>query len=168
MARHLVISGPNRAMEKCIVRDIKITKTEIRDCTLYYVTLEACQVINSKLYNCNTFNSTIKGSRLVDTQLHRTCFETSKLSRCIITTSPLAFGKFPTELRLMIFKYCLYFENRRSPALLVALRGDEKLYKEAIQLFYTLNPFPLDHNMLVRCHTLSLAALSRISKLEVE
>ncbi|KAE9378849.1 hypothetical protein N431DRAFT_325846 [Stipitochalara longipes BDJ] len=155
-------------MEKCTVRDIEITKTEIRNCILHYVFIQTSKVFNSKLYNCKVSNSTIEGSEVVDTGLHESDFIKSKLIGCKITTSLLSFCKFVPEIRAMIFKLCLSFEKNKTPALLIALRGDIFLYQQAIRLFYKLNCFTLNYYMLDRCSLMSVNAISNISKLTIE
>jgi len=155
-------------MENCTIRNIDIMKTDIRDCTLYYVEIHTSDITNSMLYNCKIFNSLIKTSELFDTRVQDCNFEKSKLSGCNITNSPLAFRRFPCEIRNMIFELSLDLEDGKSPALLVALRADKILYPQAISLFYKTNFFVLNRSTMSSCSKLSRKAISNISKLSIE
>jgi hypothetical protein len=63
------------------------------------------------------------------------------MDNCAMTSSPPAFQRFPPEVRAMIFGRCIDFRKTKTPILLIALRGDEELYTEAIKIFYKLNWF---------------------------
>jgi hypothetical protein len=168
MAAHVVTSHTSGVMENCIVRCIDIMKTEIRDCTLNYVEVHSSTIINSKLYNCTIFNSSVKISELVDTILHESDFEKSKLSGCNITRSPLAFRRFPPELIPEIFKYCVELENGKVPALLAALRTERKFYLEAVYLFSKLNFYVINDHTIWGCRDLHERAIRKIFNLKIE
>jgi hypothetical protein len=105
---------------------------------------------------------------LVDTILHESDFEKSKLSGCNITRSPLAFRRFPPELIPEIFKYCVEFENGKVPALLAALRTDKKFYPEAVYLFSKLNFYVLNEHTIRSCSDLNPKAIRNIFNLKIE
>lgn len=109
-------------LENCTVRGTeKIIKTDIVNCAIHYVDIENSKVTNCKVYNCTLVNCSIKASELLDTNLHECKFETSKLKGCNITTFPLAFRRFPYEVREMTFKLCVELEDGKTPAFIVAL-----------------------------------------------
>jgi uncharacterized protein YjbI with pentapeptide repeats len=168
MAAHVVTSDTSGVMENCIVRCIDIMKTEIRDYTLHYVEIQSSTIINSKLYNCTILNSSVKSSELVDTILHESDFEKSKLTGCNITRSPLAFRRFPPELIPEIFKYCVELEDGKVPALLAALRTEREFYLEAVYLFSKLNFYVLNENTMWRCGKLDKKAIRNIFNLKIE
>ena len=82
--------------------------------------------------------------------------------------SPLALRKLPPEIREMIFRYCVDFTDRKTPPLIVALRGDQELYHEAMKLFYKLNYFTLDKSTAAVCEAMRLNIRQNIQQLKIE
>jgi hypothetical protein len=138
-------------------------RTPLYKCKVYTSTIS-----DSTLDSCTVFNSTFEACCAIDSKIHECKFAKLKITRCAVSTSPLAFRKFPPEIREMIFKGCLEVVDRKTPILLVALRGDLELYQEAIKLFKRVTAFQLDKKMCARFKTLSDSALSNISMLEIE
>jgi len=167
MAPHSITSNGKGMLENCTVRNIELVETDVRNCTLHNVKLKGCHVFNSKLYDCKPFDSAIKCSQFFETEPHETRPEPSKTSQLKLKTSSSVFVRLAAELREQIFEYCLYFENQRNPELLVALRGD-RLYLEAIEIFYKINPFPFSSDTLRRCSGLSNTSLSKIRNVHIE
>jgi hypothetical protein len=58
--------------------------------------------------------------------------------------------------------------NNESPPILAALIGDERLYKEALRLFWSLNYFCLDQHNFVAMRSITQTAAENIRKLKVE
>jgi hypothetical protein len=84
------------------------------------------------------------------------------------TKSPLSLRRFPPEIRHMIFCDCVHFKDGKTPAILVALRGDPELYYEALQLFYERNYFTLKWSTVDLYRTMSVNALKNILHLNIE
>jgi hypothetical protein len=68
----------------------------------------------------------------------------------------------------MIFGRCIDFRKTKTSVLLIALRGDEKLYTEAIRIFYKLNWFRVDLQSLPAFELISKKALQSIQKLIIK
>ncbi len=156
------------ATKNCVLRYVEIRTSEISNTSLYHCKVYSSAISNCSFDNCIIFNSTITGCTATDSKIHECKFAKLKTNRCTVTNSPLAFRKFPPEIGQLIFQDCVDFKDRKTPVLLAALRGDKELYQEAIQLFYDSNYFELDYSMLDRCSTMTVNALSNISKLKIE
>jgi hypothetical protein len=88
--------------------------------------------------------------------------------------------KLPAEIRHAIFSPCLLIKSKRrrkdgirlvrfTPRLLIALRTDQGLYKEALGIYYKLNSFCLWHrNFLSLLRRLSPDAIGLIRNIEVK
>jgi uncharacterized protein YjbI with pentapeptide repeats len=108
--------------------------SEIWNAELHRMVVHSCDIINttvarsglskSALYECKLINNSIRDSE--------------------VTTSPLAFRKFPTEVRQIIFREALEGMVYTSE-LIVALRGDPQLYFEILEVlgktcFFKISP----------------------------
>jgi hypothetical protein len=82
--------------------------------------------------------------------------------------SPSALRKVPPEVREMIFRYCVDFTDGETPPLIVALRGDKKLYREAMRLFYKFNFFTLNKRTAALCSDMGATACRNIHQLKIE
>jgi hypothetical protein len=81
--------------------------------------------------------------------------------------NPLTFSFFPLELREKIFIRCLEW-NGKTPALVVAARGDKQLYEEIIEIFYrTENMFVLHRGNHWWFGNMSQRALLSVRKLMI-
>lgn len=64
----------------------------------------------------------------------------------IKSTSTCTLRVLPPELRIIIYEYLVKIrrlERQTTPALLIALRPDQQLYHEALDVFYKINIFKL-------------------------
>lgn len=67
---------------------------------------------------------------------------------------PISLRYLPTEIRDMVFEYLLTFpkvtyleQQPKTPAIIVALRPEPKVYDEALQIYYKRNTFRItSHN----------------------
>ncbi|KUJ12974.1 uncharacterized protein LY89DRAFT_737875 [Mollisia scopiformis] len=65
------------------------------------------------------------------------------------TRKPLTLTRFPAEIRENIFSRCISIvDPRRSPNLIIALRGHPLLYAEVLRAFYRLNVFVICRDTL--------------------
>jgi hypothetical protein len=112
------------------------------------------------LSNCELSNCTIFNSSLVDSKLCETKIINCSMDNCAMASLPLALRRFTPEIRAMILAGCIEFKDRKTPALIIALRGDKDLYQEAIRVFYKLNRFKLKFETL---HMLELMS-KKVSK----
>jgi hypothetical protein len=94
------------------------------------------------------------------------------LHSIMIVSKPLSAAglrAFPPEIREMIF----YFSNAlvwtgKTPALIVALRADQVLYGEVLELFCKWNTFKLHGPNQWKTGDMSLSAIETIRALEIE
>jgi hypothetical protein len=76
---------------------------------------------------------------------------------------------FPPEIREMIFHLSNVLSwSGKTPALLVALRGDQELYHEVLELFYRSNTFTLHRANEWKTGDMSASALQSIRALKVD
>jgi hypothetical protein len=76
---------------------------------------------------------------------------------------------FPVEIRDMIYDFSnVLFWTGKTPALIVALRGDQELYREVLELFYRNNTFTLHGANEWKTGDMSIAALNTIRTLKVD
>jgi len=69
----------------------------------------------------------------------------------------------------MILKYCLKIVKGKSPALLVALRGDKELYEQALEVYHETNYLTLPENSQIEfIYGLPTKALSRVRMLRIK
>jgi hypothetical protein len=172
-------------IENSTLSGLTIRKTILRNCVLRHGKIHASTISNSSIYQCtvhtstiseecflekcNVLNSTINGCTAIDSNIHESAFTKVKMNRCKITTSPLALRRFAPEIRAMIFRYCTPWECRkaRTPDMIVALRGDEELYQEALRAFYKHNLFRLDFSNLSKLELMCTKAVVNINKLSI-
>ena len=116
-------------IERAMVKNIIITNSVI---------------LESKIFSCQVFNSLIRAS-----QLKECIVQGGDLADCdLIDTAYLfkrkhtSLDRLPPEIRNILFKYVLVWDGK-TPALLKALRGDPKLYGEAMEVFNNINTFIL-------------------------
>ncbi|TAQ88009.1 hypothetical protein B7494_g3684 [Chlorociboria aeruginascens] len=133
----------SKAKNSSFVACSEISKTSIDDSDVEYSTLNKCTVSNSDLYKTHRINeATISGSTLSHSWLTNCIVKDSYFDRCQkihLTCPQLSLRKFPVEVRSIIFEKALKWDGK-GPGLLVALRGDKKLYYEALKVFYDINP----------------------------
>ncbi|KAL2074850.1 hypothetical protein VTL71DRAFT_8629 [Oculimacula yallundae] len=171
-------STPSATTESSLAKSHPIIKTnqlhghEVRNtvfisCNLRDMNLQGCTVSMSTLDNCKLSKCAVTNCNLVSTALHESKFASSSVERCKITTSPLALRKFPPELRILIFERCIDFEDRITPSILSALRGDPELYSEAIDCFYRLNVIRITEKGLSDCDRMSAVTMRSVRRLHI-
>ena len=150
-----------------------IRGADLISCTMKNIQLHSCAVSGSTLNKCQLSNCVIKNSSLLDSTLHVSKIISCSLDDCSVTRAPLSFRKFPPEIRAAIFAYCLDWVSsedtrvRKTPVLLVALRGDPELYPEAIDLFYKQNCFRVNLENFDDCNSMSKNVLEKITNLKI-
>lgn len=88
---------------------------------------------------------------------------------CLTPLSSSGLRAFPPEIREVIFNFSQVLSwTGKTPALLVALRGDRELYYEALELFYKSNTFTLHRANEWKTGDMSVAALRTIRALKVD
>jgi len=139
---------------------MKLRNSTIRNGILRFVEVRSSTIQNSTLYDCKLFNCVVQKSTLTSTQLYETKVkERCMIKGCTAAMSPLALKKLPPEVREMIFRHCVDFTEGKTPPLIVALRGDKKLYREAMRLFYKLNYFTLNTLTAELCRAMGAKAM---------
>jgi hypothetical protein len=151
---------------KCRYNNVELRNMTIRDCSLRYVQIHGSVIHSSTFDNCQLFNCTVFDSNLLESELHETKIMGCSLKSCKSTASPLAFRKFPPEIREMIFQRCIGF-NGNTPPLFIALRGDQELYKEALGVFCKLNYFRLSKGSMPVCESMSPNVIENVYKLRI-
>ncbi|CZT50561.1 uncharacterized protein RSE6_11569 [Rhynchosporium secalis] len=113
-----------RTFEKC-----QLNQNTVISCTLRHVDLTGCN-ISCNLDHCRLSDCTVTTCDLVNTTFHDSESTESWLEDCEIITCPLALRRFSPDLRALIFERCIDFTKKKTPVILVALRGDPELYQE--------------------------------------
>ena len=96
---------------------------------------------SSILTNCDIYNCTITASTLVNCRL----FGVSDIQKCLLSALALhvpqpTLYKIPVQIRDMIFEHCLRDSwNGKLSEFLVALKGSETLYVQALEIFKKVN-----------------------------
>jgi hypothetical protein len=88
---------------------------------------------------------------------------------CEVITTPFHLRHVPAEVRLLIFAQVFNVEGPalKSPPLLQAVRGDPKLYGEALEVFYNLNTFRLSVQNSESRKLMSRNTIMSIQSLEI-
>ena len=168
------LTGPNLIFRRTTFLDttlskLTITTSNLTSWNLSNAKITSSTIKNCTLSNCNITNSTLVDCKVTNSTLHESPFVKSKLSGCQVTTSVLTLRKIPFELRGMILKYCLKFVKGKSPALLVALRGDKELYEQALEVYHETNYLTLPENSQIEfIYGLPTKALSRVRMLRIK
>jgi uncharacterized protein YjbI with pentapeptide repeats len=147
---------------------MKLRNSTIRNCVLRFVEVRSSIIQNSTLYDCRLFNCSVQQSPLTNTLLYETKVEGCTIKGCTAAMSPLALRKLPPEVREMIFRHCVDFTGGKIPPLIIALRGDQKLYHEALKVFSKLNFFTLNKRTAKLCGGMGENALRNICQLKME
>jgi hypothetical protein len=88
---------------------------------------------------------------------------------CLTPLSSAGLRAFPPEIRDMIYDFSNVLSwDGKTPALIVALRGDQGLYREVLELFYRSNTFTLHRANEWKTGDMSIAALKTIRALRVD
>jgi uncharacterized protein YjbI with pentapeptide repeats len=169
-AKNSTINGTTIRKTKftgCTFRHAEIFGSTIAGSTLSNVKLSNCTIDNSTLTQVHITNCTVVSSSLLDSKLHETKIANCSMDNCTMTSSPLALRRFPPEIRAMIFNGCIHFADHKTPAIIIALRGDKEMYEEAIQIFYKLNSFRVKLQNLTDFEAMSIKAIQGIRKLVI-
>jgi hypothetical protein len=129
--------------------------------------IQTTQVTNSTCETSSLQNCDIDRSKLVDTQIHECNPTQTSMKKCTVTSSPLALRKFAPEIRRLIFAEAIDWTGK-TPELIIALRGDPKLYQEAMdvlcrQCVFTLSPRNREGRM-----QMPLSVIKTIQNLSIE
>jgi uncharacterized protein YjbI with pentapeptide repeats len=154
-------------LRNCVLRHVKIHASTISN-SLYHCTVHTSTISEEcSLEKCNVLNSTISGCTAIDSDIHESTFTKVKMNRCNITTSPLALRRFPPEIRAMILAYCTLWKcwKPKTPDMILALRGDQQLYQEALRAFHKQNWFRLESGNLSEIELMSTKAIENLSKI---
>jgi hypothetical protein len=154
-------------IENNTISGVIIRKTILRNCVLRHVELHTSTITDSSLEQCEIYNCSIDNSTAEDSKLHECNWRELQTHRCIVSTSPLALRRFPPEIRTLILQRCMDYADRRTPAIILALRGDPELYQEAIRLFYKLNWLRIDHYPLSFYDSVPRGLANKIEKLSI-
>jgi len=97
------------------------------------------------------------------------CFATLGFMASQTPLSSAGLRAFPAEIRDMIYDFSNVLSwTGKTPALIVALRGDQGLYREVLELFYRNNTFILHRANEWKTGDMSIAALKTIRALKVD
>ncbi|KAF8849578.1 hypothetical protein BDZ45DRAFT_680434 [Acephala macrosclerotiorum] len=158
-------------IEHSILKGSLHRRTSFKNCALRYAEIHCSTISDCTVDNCKLFNCTIQKSSLLTSRIHECKTISSSMSHCQTTSSPLAFRRFPAEIREMIFQGCITNatnSHKRTPKILIALRCDPEIYQEALRCYYKLNSFTLEQANLSKCSELSLKVLGNIEKLKIK
>ncbi|XMA08856.1 hypothetical protein WAI453_001647 [Rhynchosporium graminicola] len=151
-----------RTFEKC-----QINQNTVMSCTLRHVDLTGCNISFCNLDHCRLSDCTVTTCDLVNTTFHDSESTESWLEDREIITCPLALRRFSPDLRALIFERCIDFTKKKTPVILVALRGDPELYQEALRCFYRLNMFRIRGQNLSDCEKMSERAVAEMRRLKL-
>ena len=135
---HLLKNGEKvETYENCTIEDASIHLVRFRNNCLF----RRINISDSLCNNSQFMNSAIRGTILNHCILFDcTWDEKTTLKHCQTITAPLAFRRFPAEIRALIFEEAVEWDGKM-PNLVVALRGDPQLYREALGRFSKKNEF---------------------------
>ncbi|KAF4635387.1 hypothetical protein G7Y89_g2717 [Cudoniella acicularis] len=147
---HVDIDSPifRSFFRDCSIEDTGIWNSKIHRSSIVAGGVENCHVTTSNLtsvimdyceaYTCSFASGMVNSSYLQEYKAD----DNTQVHDCEVMKCSLAFRKFPAEIRIPIFHQAMSW-SKRVPALIVALRGDQKLYHEALE-YYSKTPFTLD------------------------
>lgn len=164
----------NVQADSCIFDACKVSDCKISRCYIKYSIIDLPRTIDSHLAGCTlsagtfqlswsrtpsanndrkvqVFNCNIWNSEVSNVVIHaNNKWSNTSTNRCVTIQSPLAFRKFPPELRETIFRQAileyigLFDGYRTTTPLIAALRGDPALYLEAVGVLRRDVLVPLD------------------------
>jgi hypothetical protein len=134
------ISGAGSEISASKARDSKFFGVSIKFSSICRSKILGGNILKSKIqttevkgitagFCCGFLNCDIEISNLSCCSVAECKFSSMSTEDCDITTAPLAFRKFPPEIRAAIFK------EAPTVQLMVALRADTELYHEAMPIF---------------------------------
>ena len=165
----------------CAINNVKISRSTILNPTSRLVKstpkilqcyIQTSQVKLESIENCYALNCQVTTCKVRDSTLHECDIkETSSDGLQVnVTKSPLAFRKFPTEIRVMIFARALIWsdERARAPSLIAAPRTDPKMYHEALEVLYSTFAFTLSQRNWKTVPQISVTAFQSVRQLNLE
>jgi DNA repair exonuclease SbcCD nuclease subunit len=108
--------------ENCTLDHAAINNSIFNDVKLKHSIIQHCVLHYCVLEFCTASNSVLK--------------------HCQVIKSPLALRRFAPEIRMLIFDYVIEGHGK-TPKLVKALRGDQVMYREALEVLYKKSPIPL-------------------------
>jgi hypothetical protein len=140
----------------CFLVDTIIKGGKVSGSNICRGQLSYCEVQTSFFNNCVQIYYSYLNTCKIDTAGHLyystildTETDSSAQNYCEVITTPLHLRHVPAEVRLLIFTevFDVAGPALKTPPLLQAVRGDPKLYGEALEVFYKLSTFRLSaHN----------------------
>jgi uncharacterized protein YjbI with pentapeptide repeats len=168
---------------ECLIEECRVRKSEFCECNI-----ESSKIFHSKILggqvtksadvrHSSVVQSTISTSELSNCDVQqasatKSVFNESNVAAsstigCSFTSSPLALRKFAPEIRDIIFRHVIEW-NGKMPALIIALRGDHKLYHEALEILYSTCTFIRSERNNITITQMSQPAVESIRKLVLE
>jgi uncharacterized protein YjbI with pentapeptide repeats len=146
----------------CTIEQSETHRSTIQGGTAIYCKLIQTTKVTDALSEASKFlNCDVKDSNLSNCHLHQTKFTAGTLVYSLVTKSPLAFRKFPAEVRAMIFS------NGVSLELLVALKADPELYWEAVGFLDTGLPLVISKQNREFTKAILRALLEKVKKVSI-
>ncbi|KAH6681703.1 hypothetical protein B0J14DRAFT_679749 [Halenospora varia] len=145
----------------CLLENVKILRSSVVFSGLGLRPFQQCHIQTSTIagvipQDCHFLNCTIDNAKLYESTLHQCELAANiPMRKCTVSKASLIdLHKFAPQIRAMIFSYCLDWTYKdptnkhnvitsmdKTPSLIIALREDEKLYQEALHIFYEKNFF---------------------------
>jgi hypothetical protein len=148
------------------IKDVNYRLVSLTNCSLTFANIS-----DSVAENCHFAHSEIKGSMLNGCVLtnciwdEKTTTKHCQIVRSLGTSKQVSFHRYAPEIRELIFENAVQYGSQMPP-LVIALRGDQPLYQEALAAFSKKNEFiysgSLGHQDVNR------AALARIESLTIK
>lgn len=155
-------------LEDCHARVCKISQAVIKGGGL-----ENCyEVLHSKVDGAfvtrsNLTNCEVATAELHLSEMHQCTLNENTLRNSTITNSPIPLRQIPVEVRLMIFRDALESWEGKTPSLITALRGDQKMYQEAIEVLPSSCVLKISKDSLEGVSKMSLSARENVQRLSL-
>ncbi|KUJ12944.1 uncharacterized protein LY89DRAFT_197357 [Mollisia scopiformis] len=145
------VDAINTTFTKCIVNNANMQRCKFQTSVCFESTatdtnMDSCRAdtvvvktsrnvtyTNSELRFCSIDGGFVTHSSLSDCELERQSGLFFRIKDCQVISHPLALRKFIPEIRDLIFEYALA-GNGKDSSLIAALRGEPKLYHEALEV----------------------------------
>lgn len=137
-------------LQDCTLRSCNISRAIVADsqfldeCTIDFVTISRCKLGDSIIRQSTAIESTAIRCKLFRTTIQHCALSRNRFSRCDIGQKASLLHRLPPEIRLRIYQYSvdhfpssIYLGRKHEPELrnlIAALRGDQELYQEAIEV----------------------------------
>lgn len=163
-----------------------LNQVKLSNSTLASITIREAKLVNCTFTRATIHNSSISSSTLINCRLYDCIIHSSTLSKCklyglnqvlkceiegseLLPTQP-TLSTLPVEIREMIFELCLRnaWVGKTMPNLIVALRGHEELYFQALDVFRKTNSFWLNGNSIKLFKGMRESVLSNIRRVGIK